>query len=133
MVFFFSYRYPIIHKKIFKKIRSPPATLTNPCCPGTLQATPSSQPKRGALFAFALGGWVPHLQTSLLGLSHSHTSGWPQASFLYFWGPLCFSGGSVLPASSHPSLRGLGGLRFVSSATPFPVGCFKRILWRTET
>lgn len=116
--FFFFLQISYNSEKGFKKSEGPPSLL-----PSDLTGN--------ALLAAAAGGTVclrmgrvsalkPHHQTSLFGPSHSDTSGWPQASFLYSRGPLCFSGGSVFPARS-PSLSqrpGGSGFCFLSDTLP---------------
>ena len=65
--FFFSYRYPIVHKK-FKKIRTPrPPPPDNPCCHGTSQQRPLHCPSVGPCLPSPWEGKCPISRPPSLG------------------------------------------------------------------
>lgn len=120
---FFFYRHSLIPKKVFKKIRRPHHYhhLTS-------RGNPSLQPK-WVLCAWASGMCSEAPRADLpLRPSPSGTSGWPRASFLGSWGPLCSSGGSVFPACFSPLHPRPGAPGFCLLSATLPLGCFTWIL-----
>lgn len=111
----------IIHTKVKKKPEAP-----HHCCHLTSMDNALSAAKAGSAVYLSIGRLgalkPPHPQTALLGPSLPDTSGWPQASFLDSWGPLCSSSRSVFPAYFSPLSQRPGGPGFCFLSDTLPCG-----------